>query len=131
MFLARPRGWRNQVWETDHIQVPVLADVDGKPRRPWITWFADCATNAVTPAHPSRESVLAALRSAVVLEEPYRPVRRLVAGLAFGENGVRDLRLCGVSGDDGLFDQVSVPAEQVSRQEAGPSSSPVSPSAAR
>ncbi|MFF7930927.1 Mu transposase C-terminal domain-containing protein [Streptomyces sp. NPDC007940] len=78
VFLARPRGWRNQVWETDHKQVPVLVDVDGKARRPWITWFTDCATNAitgvaVTPVHPSRESVLAALRSAVLREDPYGP----------------------------------------------------------
>lgn len=78
VFLARPRGWRNQVWETDHMQAPVLVDVDGTARRPWITWFTDCATNAitgvaVTPVHPSRESVLAALRSAVLREEPYGP----------------------------------------------------------
>ncbi|MBW8093507.1 Mu transposase C-terminal domain-containing protein [Streptomyces hygroscopicus] len=78
VFLARPRGWRNQVWETDHVQVPVLVDVNGKPRRSWITWFTDCATNAitgvaVTPVHPSRESVLAALRSAVLREDPYGP----------------------------------------------------------
>ncbi|WP_374203097.1 Mu transposase C-terminal domain-containing protein [Streptomyces sp. ST2-7A] len=78
VFLARPRGWRNQVWETDHMQAPVLIDVDGTARRPWITWFTDCATNAitglaVTPGDPSRESVLAALRSAVLHEEPYGP----------------------------------------------------------
>jgi len=78
VFLARPRGWRNQAWETDHVQAPVLVDVDGKARRPWITWFTDCATNAitgvaVTPVHPSRESVLAALRSAVLREDPYGP----------------------------------------------------------
>nr|WP_245727838.1 Mu transposase C-terminal domain-containing protein [Streptomyces vietnamensis] len=78
VFLARPRPWRNQVWETDHLQAPVLVDVDGKPRRPWITWFTDCATNAitgvaVTPVHPSRESVLAGLRSAVLREDPYGP----------------------------------------------------------
>ncbi|MFD4977924.1 transposase family protein, partial [Streptomyces sp. NPDC058424] len=78
VFVARPRGWRNQVWETDHVQAPVLVEVDGKARRPWITWFTDCATNAitgvaVTPGDPSRESVLAALRSAVLREDPYGP----------------------------------------------------------
>ncbi|MEU8984282.1 transposase family protein [Streptomyces sp. NPDC048309] len=76
--MARPRGWRNQVWETDHVQAAVLVDVDGEARRPWITWFTDCATNAitgvaVTPGNPSRESVLAALRSAVLREAPYGP----------------------------------------------------------
>jgi putative transposase len=78
VFLARPRGWRNQVWETDHVQAPVLVDVEGTGRRPWITWFTDCATNAitglaVTPGYPSRESVLAALRAAVLREDPYGP----------------------------------------------------------
>jgi putative transposase len=78
VFLARPRGWRNQVWETDHVQAVVLVDVDGTARRPWITWFIDCATNAITgvavsPGDPSRESVLAALRSAVLREDPYGP----------------------------------------------------------
>nr|WP_234329605.1 hypothetical protein [Streptomyces viridochromogenes] len=67
MFLARPRGWRNQVGETGYVQAPVLVDVEGEARRPWITWFTDCATNAitgvaVTPGDASRESVLAALR---------------------------------------------------------------------
>lgn len=78
VFLTRPRSWRNCVWETDHVQAPVLVDVDGTARRPWITWFTDCATNAitgvaVTPGEPSRESVLAALRSAVLREDPYGP----------------------------------------------------------
>ncbi|MFG3007422.1 integrase catalytic domain-containing protein [Streptomyces calvus] len=76
VFLARPRPLRNKVWETDHMQAPVLVDVEGKARRPWITWFTYCATNAitgvaVTPGRPSRESVLAALRSAVLREDPY------------------------------------------------------------
>ncbi|MFF8271829.1 Mu transposase C-terminal domain-containing protein [Streptomyces sp. NPDC016562] len=78
VFLARPRGWRNQAWEADHVQAPVLVDVEGAARRPWVTWFVDCASNtimgvAVTPGHPSRESVLAALRAAVVREEPFGP----------------------------------------------------------
>ncbi|AOT62637.1 hypothetical protein A4G23_05537 [Streptomyces rubrolavendulae] len=30
------------------MQAPVLVDVEGKARRPWITWFTDCSTNAVT-----------------------------------------------------------------------------------
>ncbi|MFF4829855.1 hypothetical protein [Streptomyces sp. NPDC001312] len=56
----------------------MLVDVEGRARGPWITWFTDCATNgitgvAVTPGDPSRESVLAALRSAVLREDPYGP----------------------------------------------------------
>ncbi|KPI33406.1 Integrase catalytic region, partial [Actinobacteria bacterium OV450] len=78
VFLARPRGWRNQVWEADHVQAAVLVEVEGSARRPWVTWFVDCATNtvmgvAVTPGYPSRESVLAALRAAVLREDPFGP----------------------------------------------------------
>jgi len=78
VFLKRPRAWRNHVWEADHVQAPVLVDVDGTPRRPWITWFVDCATNAITgvaitPHHPSREAILAALRAAITREAPYGP----------------------------------------------------------
>jgi putative transposase len=78
VFLSRPRGWRNQVWETDHVQAPVWVEVEGRPRRPWVTWFVDCATCAITGAAvtagaPSRESVLAALRSAVLTQDPYGP----------------------------------------------------------
>ncbi|MGY0458639.1 transposase [Kitasatospora sp. cg17-2] len=83
VFLTRPRGHRNAVWETDHKQAPVLVDVDGRARQPWITWYVDCATNAiagaVTPGQPSRESVLAALRSAVLRTDPYGPVGGLPA----------------------------------------------------
>ncbi|WP_411107701.1 transposase [Streptomyces sp. cmx-4-9] len=78
VFLARPRGWRNQVWEADHVQAPVLVEVEGTAGRPWVTWFVDCATNtvmgvAVTPGYPSRESVLAALRASVLRQEPFGP----------------------------------------------------------
>ncbi|MFE9868288.1 hypothetical protein ACFYPZ_37320 [Streptomyces sp. NPDC005506] len=33
VFLARPRVWRNQAWETNHVQAPALVDVDGVVRR--------------------------------------------------------------------------------------------------
>jgi putative transposase len=43
-----------------------------------VTWFVDCATNAVcgtavTPGPPSREPILAALRAAISLDDPYGP----------------------------------------------------------
>ena len=43
-----------------------------------MTWFVDAATNvvcgtAVTPGAPSRESILAALRAAITIQEPYGP----------------------------------------------------------
>ncbi|MFF9222167.1 hypothetical protein ACF1BV_38390, partial [Streptomyces viridosporus] len=42
---------------------------------PWVTWFIDCATNAITgaavTAHaPSRDAVLAALRIALTRDDP-------------------------------------------------------------
>lgn len=66
------------MWETDHVQAPVLVDAEGTAQRTWITWFTDCATNAitgvaVTPGYTSRESVPAALRPAILREDPYRP----------------------------------------------------------
>jgi putative transposase len=78
VFGKRPASWRNHAWESDHVQAPLLVDADGDLVRPWITWFIDTATKvitgaAVTPGHPSRASVLAALRAAVVREEPYGP----------------------------------------------------------
>jgi putative transposase len=78
VFGKRALSWRNDVWEADHVQAPLLVDADGDLVRPWVTWFIDTATKvitgtAVTPGTPSRASVLAALRAAVLREEPYGP----------------------------------------------------------
>lgn len=78
VFGRRPRGWRNQTWEADHVQAPLEVDADGELVRPWVTWFIDVATKtitgtAVTPGYPSRASILAALRAAVLRTGPYGP----------------------------------------------------------
>jgi putative transposase len=78
VFLQRPRAHRNAVWEADHVQAAVEVDVEGRLLKPWVTWFVDAGTNvvcglAVTPGPASRESVLAGLRAAITLEEPYGP----------------------------------------------------------
>ncbi len=78
VFLSRPATHRNEAWEADHVEAPVEVDVEGRLLKPWVTWFVDAATNAVagvavTPGPASRESILAALRSAIALEEPYGP----------------------------------------------------------
>ncbi|MEU1707670.1 hypothetical protein ABZ478_20110 [Streptomyces sp. NPDC005706] len=39
------------------MQVPVLVEVDSRARSPWITWFTDCATNAITGVDHARASV--------------------------------------------------------------------------
>ena len=78
VFLQRPRGHRNEVWEADHVEAPVEVDVEGRLLKLWVTWFVDAATNvvcgtAITPGPASRESILAALRAAITLQEPYGP----------------------------------------------------------
>ncbi|MEU1258781.1 Mu transposase C-terminal domain-containing protein [Streptomyces chartreusis] len=78
VYAARPAHWRNHTWETDHVQAPLKVNADGDLVRPWITWFIDTTTKvitgtAVTPGYPSRASILAALRAAVLREDPYGP----------------------------------------------------------
>jgi putative transposase len=73
VHLRRPRQWRNACWEGDHKHVPVEVELNGELVCPWITWFIDCATNAVTgaaitPHTPSRDAILAALRTAISRE---------------------------------------------------------------
>jgi hypothetical protein len=77
VFLKRPRTYRNEAWESDHVEAPVEVDVEGRLLKPWVTWFVDVDTNAVcgtaiTPGPASRESILAALRAAITMEAPGR-----------------------------------------------------------
>ena len=79
VFGQRPATHRNAVWEGDHKHVPVEVDVEGELATPWVTWFIDCATKAITgvavTAHaPSRDAVLASLRIAITRSEPFGPV---------------------------------------------------------
>ncbi|MEV6319259.1 Mu transposase C-terminal domain-containing protein [Streptomyces sp. NPDC051776] len=78
VHLRRPRQWRNACWEADHKHVPVEVDLEGELVFPWVTWFIDCATNAVagaavTPHQPSRDAILAGLRIALSRDEPDGP----------------------------------------------------------
>jgi putative transposase len=78
VFLRRPATYRNAVWEGDHVEAPVEVEVAGRLVKPWVTWFVDVATNAVagvavTAGPASRESILATLRAAISLEDPYGP----------------------------------------------------------
>ncbi|SDN74990.1 putative transposase [Streptomyces wuyuanensis] len=79
VFGQRPPTHRNAAWEGDHKHVPVEVDVEGELATPWVTWFIDCATKAITgaavTAHaPSRDAVLASLRIAITRSEPFGPV---------------------------------------------------------
>ncbi|MEV4752651.1 transposase [Streptosporangium sp. NPDC049248] len=83
VFLRRSKKdneelYRNVVWEADHKDSHVEVDIDGRLYKAWVTWFIDVATDvicgvAVTAGTPSRDAVLAALRSAILRTEPYSP----------------------------------------------------------
>jgi putative transposase len=84
VFLERPASYRNAAWEADHVEAAVEVAVDGRLVKPWVTWFVDAEHNtiagtAVTQGAPSRESVLAALRAALLRIDPYGPVGGLPA----------------------------------------------------
>ncbi|MFJ9847534.1 Mu transposase C-terminal domain-containing protein [Kitasatospora sp. NPDC101155] len=87
VHLRRPRQWRNACWEGDHKHVPVEVDLHGELVCPWVTWFIDCAHDvvtgvAITPHTPSRDAILAALRTAIARDEPdgpYGPIGGLPA----------------------------------------------------
>lgn len=75
---TRPRGHRNEAWEADHVQAHTWVNVAGRRRKPWITWFADCAHDAIcglaiSPQTPNREAILLALRDALLREPPHGP----------------------------------------------------------
>ncbi|MFD7527434.1 Mu transposase C-terminal domain-containing protein [Streptomyces sp. NPDC059849] len=98
----RPVVHRNEVWEADHQHVPVRVVMpDGSLSRVWVTWYEDRATSmvmgwAVTASSAHRDSVLAALRSAVLTGGDYGPAGGLPAlvridgGADFVSKAVRD-----------------------------------------
>ncbi|MFD8762756.1 Mu transposase C-terminal domain-containing protein [Streptomyces mirabilis] len=71
VHFTRDIGHRNQAWEADHVEASVWVNVNGHRRKPWITWFIDCASDAicglsVSAQTPSRENILLAIRAAVL-----------------------------------------------------------------
>jgi len=79
VYLTRPRVHRNAAWEGDHVQAPVEVLVGDKLVKPWVTWFIDTGSHAipglaVTAGYPSRESIIVAVRAAVMTSDPYGPV---------------------------------------------------------
>ncbi|MFE3938871.1 hypothetical protein ACFXPJ_35210 [Streptomyces goshikiensis] len=73
------------MWEGDHERAPLRVVMpDGLLARVWVRWCEDRATSmvmgwAVTAGSAYRGSVLAALRSAVLCEDPYGPAGGLPA----------------------------------------------------
>jgi putative transposase len=77
-YLTRTPHHRNECWEADHgeLAVEVLLP-DGRVISPWLTVFADAFSRMVCgwaiAEVPTQESVLAALRAAILTEAPHGP----------------------------------------------------------
>lgn len=85
-FLTRMATHRNACWEADHCQLAIDVVLnDGQTIKPWLTSFLDRYSRAVCgwaiSGHPSQESVLAALRAAILTEPPQGPVGGVPASL--------------------------------------------------
>jgi putative transposase len=101
VYLTRSPAARNQVWEADHKDLPILVlPPRGPAVRPWLTSVIDDGTRAVLgwalALTPHSGTVLTALRMALVHEEqrgPFGGVPGLVRvdrGLDFAAEAVRD-----------------------------------------
>ncbi len=71
VYLRRPAVSRNQVWELDHKELPIVVlPPRGPACRPWLTSAVDAGTRALVgyaiALHPNAGTVLAALRMALV-----------------------------------------------------------------
>lgn len=80
LYLRYEAEHRNQRWQSDHKQLPILVlpRRGWKPVKPWVTAFEDEKTRAVTgaalvPRRPTRAEVLAGLRSGVLVDPARGP----------------------------------------------------------
>ena len=101
VYLTRPAGARNEVWEMDHKQLPILVmPPRGAACCPWLTTVIDDATRVLAgwaiALTPHVGTVLTAVRMALV-HDPARgpfgaiPARvRIDRGLEFAAEAVRD-----------------------------------------
>jgi putative transposase len=101
VYLTRPAGHRNQVWEMDHKQLPILVmPPRGAACCPWLTTVIDDATRVLAgwaiALTPHAGTVLTAVRMALV-HDPARgpfgaiPARvRIDRGLEFAAEAVYD-----------------------------------------
>jgi putative transposase len=74
-YLTRQPQFRNECWEADHTQFALKVVLpDRCIVKPWATIFIDAYSRAITgyaiAVTPSQESVLSALRTAIMVEEP-------------------------------------------------------------
>ncbi|MGD0448964.1 MAG: Mu transposase C-terminal domain-containing protein [Candidatus Dormibacteria bacterium] len=87
-YLTRTPQFRNEQWEADHTQLAIAVGLpDGRVVKPWATLFLDCFSRAIAgyaiTVTPSRESILAALRSAIMVEPPYGPIGGVPLAIRF------------------------------------------------
>ncbi|MEV4123154.1 Mu transposase C-terminal domain-containing protein [Micromonospora sp. NPDC049645] len=100
VYLRRAASHRNQVWEGDHKNLPVLVlPPRGPATTPWVTMFIDDATRVIVgwaiALTPHAGTVLTALRMGMLPDDagPARGVPgmlRLDRGLEFAADSVRD-----------------------------------------
>lgn len=102
VYLRRVDAPRNQVWETDHKDLPILVlPPRGPAVRPWLTSVIDDGTRSLVgwaiALTPHSGTVLTALRMALVQDEkrgPFGGVPALVRidrGLDFASGAIRDV----------------------------------------
>lgn len=100
-YLQRPEARRNQVWEMDHKNLPIVVLLPrGRSTTPWVTTIVDTGTRALlgwaVALTPSSATVLTALRMALAYEperSPFGAVPALVRydrGLEFAAHAVQD-----------------------------------------
>jgi putative transposase len=100
VYLQRPATFRNQVWEGDHKNLPILLlPPRGKALTPWVTMFIDDATRVITGwaigLTPHTGTVLTALRMGMIDDPATGPAHgvprllRLDQGLEFAAAAVK------------------------------------------
>jgi len=101
VYLTRPAGHRNQTWEMDHKQLPILVmPPRGAACCPWLTSVIDDATRVLAgwaiALTPHTGTVLTAVRMALVHDPARGPFGAIPAqvridrGLEFAAEAVRD-----------------------------------------
>jgi putative transposase len=102
VYLTRPASGRNQVWELDHTNLPIVVlPPRGPAVRPWLTTVIDDSTRALVgwaiALTPHAGTVLTALRMALVPDEQRGPFGAVPAavrvdrGLDFAATAVADV----------------------------------------
>nr|BFE29687.1 hypothetical protein GCM10010200_019380 [Actinomadura rugatobispora] len=102
VYLTRPAGRRNQTWELDHKQLPILVlPPRGPAVCPWLTTVVDDGTRALVgwaiALTPHAGTVLTAIRMALVYDPARGPFGavpagfRIDRGLEFAARAVRDV----------------------------------------